>query len=105
MGKEKTAGKGKKFCPHCNEIVGARVGTCPICEKVIPPKVGDAGEPRAEKMKMEVEDRNKLIRSLMGEDEEGEDEQEDESEEGEDEEDESEEDETPPPPKKKKVVK
>ena len=41
MGKEKTAGKGKKFCPHCNEIVGARVGTCPICEKVIPPKVGN----------------------------------------------------------------
>ena len=33
---KKTAGKGKKFCPNCQEIIGARNTTCPKCKALIP---------------------------------------------------------------------
>ncbi len=31
-------GKGKKTCPECGTIVGARAGLCPKCEYVFVPK-------------------------------------------------------------------
>jgi hypothetical protein len=33
-----SAGKGKKHCPSCKEIIAARSSTCPFCSFVIPPK-------------------------------------------------------------------
>lgn len=33
-----TAGKGKKFCPHCSAVIAARSQTCPECNKAIAPK-------------------------------------------------------------------
>ena len=31
-------GKGKRFCPHCSEVIAARSQTCPKCNKEIAPK-------------------------------------------------------------------
>ena len=41
---KKTAGKGKKFCPHCQEIIGARNTTCPQCKKPIPASTTSKGK-------------------------------------------------------------
>ena len=34
------AGKGRKTCPNCGEIIGARSSVCPKCQHQFTPKAG-----------------------------------------------------------------
>jgi hypothetical protein len=40
LSEPKKAGKGKKFCPHCDKLIGAANSTCPECGKPIKKKKG-----------------------------------------------------------------
>lgn len=50
----KVAGRGKKACPACGEVLGARQAVCPKCNHVFEAKAGGSRKPTSSKNGMDA---------------------------------------------------
>ena len=79
MATKEKLGQGKKECPHCKKIVGARSATCKHCGKTIAPKTKSVSNSKGEDIEklalkfafIEIGGLDKAIKAVEGYNEDG----------------------------------